>query len=122
MGENVNAIRNTDPIQVINDTESAMLLKNEALLKVIFNAKRNALLALQDLSENTADFTSSAWNTTNLNAHLWLNSTSTQWEAINAGFQTFWSNAFENISAAITNAQSSLQVSSDSFIKKDIKI
>jgi hypothetical protein len=99
-----------------------MLTKNELILKAIFTAKRNAVLALQDLSENTANFTSSAWNTGNLNAHLLINSTANQWEAINAGLQSFWSDAFENISAALSNAQSSLQVNSDSFIKKDIKI
>ena len=99
-----------------------MLTKNEVVLKAIFNAKRNAFLALQDLSESTANFTSSAWDTTNLNTQLLINSTSSQWEAINAGLQTFWSNALENLNAALTNAQSILQVNLDSFIKINMKI
>ena len=110
LGENVNAIRNMDPIQVINDTESAILTKNEVVLKALFDAKRKAYLALQDFSENTANFTSAAWSTTNQNAQLLLNSTTSQWQTMNAGLQNFWTNALENLDSALNAAQSTLQV------------
>ena len=98
------------------------MTKNEVVLKAVFDAKRKAFVALQDLSLTTANFTSSAWDTTNQNAQLMINSTAAQWEAINTGLQSFWNNALENISAALANAQSSLQVNLDSFIKLDMKI
>jgi len=115
LGENVNAIRNTDPIQVINDTESAILTKNEVVLKALFDAKRKAFLALQDFSENTANFTSSAWSTTNQNAQLLLNSTASQWETMNVGLQNFWTNTLENLNSALNSAQSTLQASKETL-------
>ena len=71
VGENVEAIRhgvqNVDPIQVINETESALLLKNKVVLKAVFDAKRKAYLALKDLSKITTNFTVGAIDTTSQN-------------------------------------------------------
>ena len=104
-------------MEVLNETESAMLAKNEAVLKGLFDAKRKAFLALQDFSENTANFTSSAWSTTNQNAQLLLNSTASQWETMNVGLQNFWTNTLENLNSALNSAQSTLQVNLDTFSK-----
>ena len=99
-----------------------MLTKNEVVLKAVFDAKRNAVQALQDLSESTANFTLAAWSITNENAQNLMNSTAAQWEAMNAGLHSFWSNTLENLNAALTHAQSTLEVNLDLLIRFNIKI
>ena len=114
VGENVEAIRhgvqNVDPIQVINETESAVLLKNKAVLKAVFDAKRKAVSALKDLSMITTNFSVGALTTTNINLESLLNNTSTQWESMNNGLQNFWNTTLGNLNLALTNAQSNIQV------------
>ena len=100
-------------MEVLNDTESAVLEKNEAVLKAVFDAKRKAVIALQSLTDITGNFTVEAVEITNENLQSLMNSTATQWEAINTVIQAFWNNSLENLNSAITNAQSNLQVSLD---------
>ena len=110
VGQNVDAVRHVDPIQVINDTESAVLLKNKAVLKAVFDAKRKAYLALKDLSKITTNFTVGAFTTTNSNLESLLNNTATQWESMNTGLHNFWDTTLSNLNLALTNAQSNIQV------------
>ena len=116
VGENVEAIRhgvqNVDPIQVINETESAVLLKNKAVLKAVFDAKRKAYLALKDLSKITTNFTVGAIDTTSQNVEALMNNTALQVELMNTGLQNFWNTTLSNLNIALTNAQSNIQVSS----------
>ena len=100
-----------DPIQLINETESAVLLKNKAVLKAVFDAKRKAVSALKDLSMITTNFSVGALTTTNINLESLLNNTSTQWESMNNGLQNFWNTTLGNLNLALTNAQSNIQVS-----------
>ena len=122
VGENVDAVRKVDPMEVLNDTESAVLEKNEAVLKAVFDAKRKAVIALQSLTDITGNFTVEAVEITNENLQSLMNSTATQWEAINTVIQAFWNNSLENLNSAITNAQSNLQVSLDILNLKNVKI
>ena len=109
--KHVDAVQQVDPIQVINETESAVLLKNKAVLKAVFDAKRNAVQALKDLSKLTTNFTVDAVGTTNLNLEALINNTSIQWELMNTGLVNFWNSTLSNLNAALTNAQSNIQVS-----------
>ena len=111
VGQNVDAVRQMDPIQLINETESAVLLKNKAVLKAVFDAKRKAVAALKDLSMITTNFSVGALTTTNINLESLLNNTSTQWESMNIGLQNFWNTTLSNLNLALTNAQSNIQVS-----------
>ena len=123
VGENVEAIRhgynNVDPIQVINETESAVLLKNKAVLKAVFDAKRKAYLALKDLSKITTNFTVGAIDTTSQNVEALLNNTALQVELMNTGLQNFWNTTLSNLNLALTNAQSNIQVRK---MKSDVSI
>ena len=109
-------------MEVLNDTESAVLEKNEAVLKAVFDAKRKAVIALQSLTDITGNFTVEAVEITNENLQSLMNSTATQWEAINTVIQAFWNNSLENLNSAITNAQSNLQVSLDILNLQNVKI
>ena len=84
--------------------------KNEAILKAVFDAKRKAFLALQDLSQITGDFTSQGLEITNQNVQNLLDTTVSQWEAMNTSLQMFWNTTLDNLSTALTNTQSGLQV------------
>ena len=110
VAQNVQAVRDVDPMEVLNETESAILSKNEAILKAVFDAKRKAFLALQDLSQITGDFTSQSLEITNQNVQTLLDTTVNQWEAMNASLQMFWNTTLDNLSLALTNTQSGLQV------------
>ena len=121
VGENLEAVINVDPMEVLNETESAMLAKNEAVLKGLFDAKRKAFLALQDLTELTGNLTSqhmevtneqlqNLYNFTNSGIQSMLTSTSNQWEAMNFAMQALFQATMENINTAMNNAQSGLQV------------
>ena len=88
-----------------------MLLKNKAVLKAVFDAKRNAVQALKDLSKLTTNFTVDAVGTTNLNLEALINNTSIQWELMNTGLVNFWNTTLSNLNLALTNAQSNIQVS-----------
>ena len=109
--KHVDAVQQVDPIQVINETESAVLLKNKAVLKAVFDAKRNAVQALKDISKFTTNFTVDAVGTTNLNMEALLNNTAIQWELMNNGLVNFWNTTLSNLNLALTNAQSNIQVS-----------
>lgn len=124
--ENVNAVRNLDPMEVLNETESAIIAKNEAVLKGLFDAKRKAFLALQDFTVITGNFTSQQLDATSENLQNLLNftnsgfqnvltSTVSQWEAMNAGMQALFNTTLENINVALNNAQSGLQVSKEAI-------
>ena len=110
VAQNVQAVRDVDPMEVLNETESAILSKNEAILKAVFDAKRKAFLALQDLSQITGDFTSQGLEITNQNVQSLLDTTVSQWEAMNTSLQMFWNTTLDNLSTALTNTQSGLQV------------
>ena len=110
VAQNVQAVRDVDPMEVLNETESAILSKNEAILKAVFDAKRKAFLALQDLSQITGDFTSQGLEITNQNVQSLLDTTVSQWEAMNTSLQMFWNTTLDNLSMALTNTQSGLQV------------
>ena len=110
VAQNVQAVRDVDPMEVLNETESAILSKNEAILKAVFDAKRKAFLALQDLSQITGDFTSQGLEITNQNVQNLLDTTVSQWEAMNTSLQMFWNTTLDNLSMALTNTQSGLQV------------
>ena len=109
--KHVDAIQQVDPIQVINETESAVLVKNKAVLKAVFDAKRKAYLALKDLSKITTNFTVEAVTTTNQNIEALLNSTALQVESMNSGLANFWNTTLSNLNSALTNAQANIQVS-----------
>jgi len=113
--KHVDAVQQVDPIQVINETESAVLLKNKAVLKAVFDAKRNAVQALKDLSKLTTNFTVDAVGTTNLNLEALINNTSIQWELMNTGLVNFWNSTLSNLNAALTNAQSNIQASKETI-------
>ena len=108
--KHVDAVQQVDPIQVINETESAVLLKNKAVLKAVFDAKRNAVQALKDISKFTTNFTVDAVGTTNLNMEALFNNTAIQWELMNTGLVNFWNTTLSNLNLALTNAQSNIQV------------
>ena len=80
-------------------------------MKAVFDAKRNAVQALKDLSKFTTNFTVDAVGTTNLNLEALINNTSIQWELINSGLVNFWNSTLSNLNSALTNAQSNIQVS-----------
>ena len=81
------------------------------MLKAVFDAKRNAVKALKDISKFTTNFTIDAVGTTNLNMEALLNNTAVQWELMNTGLVNFWNTTLSNLNLALTNAQSNIQVS-----------
>ena len=81
------------------------------MLKAVFDAKRNAVQALKDISKFTTNFTVDAVGTTNLNMEALFNNTAIQWELMNTGLVNFWNTTLSNLNLALTNAQSNIQVS-----------
>ena len=125
----MNAVRNVDPMEVLNETESAMLAKNQAVLKGLFDAKRKAFLAVKDFSVITGNFTSQQLEATHENLQNLLDytnsgfqnilsSTVSQWEALNTGLQSLLETTLENIYLAINNAQSGIQVNLNFHLQK----
>ena len=91
------------------------MLKNKAVLKAVFDAKRKAYLALKDLSKITTNFTVGAIDTTSQNVEALLNNTALQVELMNTGLQNFWNTTLSNLNLALTNAQSNIQVRKMNF-------
>ena len=116
-------------MEVLNETESAMLAKNQAVLKGLFDAKRKAFLAVKDFSVITGNFTSQQLEATHENLQNLLDytnsgfqnilsSTVSQWEALNTGLQSLLETTLENIYLAINNAQSGIQVNLNFHLQK----
>ena len=97
-------------MEVLDRTEDALLQKNEAVVKGIFESKRKALLALQNFTVYAGNFTTQQLDATNEGIQSIVNLTSQQWEATLEGINALLAITLQNINAAISSTQVRIQV------------
>ena len=97
-------------MEVLDRTEDALLQKNEAVVKGIFESKRKALRALTNFTKVAGDFTSEQLDATNEGIQSVVNLTSQQWEATLEGINALLAITLQNINAAISSTQVRIQV------------